>query len=98
MQVWSTSPGMAFLSGIGGPELLLIFLVVLLFFGARRLPELARGLGKSIREFKKATQEVEDDFRQAMDQTPPAAKPSAPPVAPAPANGATPKPPSAQAN
>ena len=50
----------------GGSECLVILLVVLLLFGAKRLPELARGLGKSIREFKKATSEVEDNIREAM--------------------------------
>ena len=50
----------------GGSEWLVILLVVLLLFGAKRLPELARGLGKSIREFKKATSEVEDNIREAM--------------------------------
>ena len=42
--------------GMPGPsELIFIFLIVLLLFGAKRLPELARGLGKSIKEFKRAT-------------------------------------------
>lgn len=40
--------------GIGFPELLVIFLVLLLLFGANRLPEIGRGLGEGIREFKKA--------------------------------------------
>jgi len=44
---------------IGMPELILIFLVVLLLFGAKKLPELAQGLGKGIREFKKAMREEE---------------------------------------
>lgn len=65
------SPVLSFIQGIGGPELLVIFLIVLLFFGARRLPELARGLGKSMKEFKKATQDVQDDFREAMDSVDP---------------------------
>ena len=39
---------------IGLPEILLIFLVVLLLFGAKKLPDLARGLGEAIREFRKA--------------------------------------------
>lgn len=67
----------AFIQGIGGPELLVVFLIVLLFFGAKRLPELARGLGKSMKEFKKATQEVQDDFQEAMDTVDPA-KPDKP--------------------
>ncbi len=50
----------------GGTEWILILLVVLLLFGAKRLPELARGLGKSIKEFKRATNEVEADIREAM--------------------------------
>ncbi len=53
-----------------GPELMVILLVILLLFGAKRLPELARGMGKSIREFKKATSEVEDDIREALKEEP----------------------------
>lgn len=52
----------------GGSEWLVILLVVLLLFGAKRLPELAKGLGKSIHEFKKATSEVEDNIREAMKE------------------------------
>ena len=55
--------------------MLLIFLIVLLLFGAKRLPELFKSLGKSIREFKKATTEIEEDIRTAMDEEP--EKPSA---------------------
>jgi len=47
---------------IGPTELLLIFLVVLLVFGADRLPELARGLGKGMREFRRAADEVKDEI------------------------------------
>ena len=43
--------------GLGGQEILLILLVILIFFGAKKIPELARGLGKGIREFKDATKE-----------------------------------------
>jgi len=42
---------------IGGNELILIIIVILLLFGGRKLPELARGLGKGIRDFRKATEE-----------------------------------------
>ena len=53
--------------GMPGPsELIFIFLIVLLLFGAKRLPELARGLGKSIKEFKRATNDVEEDIKEAM--------------------------------
>ena len=50
---------LAFIGGIGGGELLLILLVLLLLFGAKKIPELARGLGKGIRAFKEASREVE---------------------------------------
>jgi sec-independent protein translocase protein TatA len=48
--------------GLGNTEILLIFLLILLLFGGKKLPELARGLGKGIREFKKAAREVDDDI------------------------------------
>jgi sec-independent protein translocase protein TatA len=47
--------------GIGGSELLIILLIVLLLFGGAKLPQLARGMGESIREFKKAAREEPDD-------------------------------------
>ena len=65
----------AFVSIPNGPEMILIFLSVLLLVGAKRLPELFKSLGKSIREFKKATTEIEEDIRTAMDEEP--KKPSA---------------------
>jgi sec-independent protein translocase protein TatA len=49
--------------GIGTQELLIIFLIVLLLFGANRIPEIGRALGKGIRDFKRATREVEDDLK-----------------------------------
>jgi TatA/E family protein of Tat protein translocase len=60
---------LAFLD-IGGGEMIVIFLLVLLLFGGQRMPELARGLGKSIREFKKATSGVEEQIRQAIEEAP----------------------------
>ncbi len=53
---------------LGTGEILLILLVVLLLFGAKRLPELARGLGKGINEFRDA---VDDSKKQIMDETQP---------------------------
>ncbi len=53
--------------GLGGQELLLILFVVLLFFGPSKLPELARGLGKGMREFKKAQADLESEFNKAVD-------------------------------
>ncbi|MBN1350652.1 twin-arginine translocase TatA/TatE family subunit [candidate division KSB1 bacterium] len=49
----------------GGWELVVIVFVILLLFGAKKLPELAQGLGKGIKEFKKATTETEDDDKKA---------------------------------
>ena len=53
--------------GLGGQELLLILFVVLLFFGPSKLPELARGLGKGMREFKKAQADLENEFNKAVE-------------------------------
>ncbi len=52
--------------GLGGQEMLLIFLALLLFFGAKKLPELARGLGKGIREFKDATKDVRENIEDGL--------------------------------
>jgi len=49
---------------LGAPELLIILGIVLLLFGARKLPDLARSLGKSSREFKKGLQEGEEDDKE----------------------------------
>jgi sec-independent protein translocase protein TatA len=54
----------AFLGPIGGPEMFLIFMVLLLLFGAKKLPQLARGIGKSVGEFRKAREEFEDEIRK----------------------------------
>ncbi|AAM72841.1 MAG TPA: twin-arginine translocase TatA/TatE family subunit [Chlorobaculum sp.] len=55
--------------GLGGQELVLILLIVLLLFGAQKLPELAKGLGKGIKEFKKAQNEIEEEFNKATDDS-----------------------------
>lgn len=52
---------------LGGQEVLIIFIIVLLLFGAKKIPELARGLGKSMGEFKKARNEFEDEIKRAAD-------------------------------
>jgi sec-independent protein translocase protein TatA len=51
----------------GGWEIVLILAVVLILFGAKKLPELAKGLGQGIKEFKKATTEVSQEISSAMD-------------------------------
>ena len=59
------------LSGIfGGWEVVLIFAVVLILFGAKKLPELAKGLGTGIKEFKKATREVTEEIQNAPIDSP----------------------------
>ena len=51
--------------GLGSTEMILILVVILFFFGAKKLPELARGLGKGIREFKDASREVKENIEKA---------------------------------
>jgi len=63
---------------IGGWELVLILAVVLVLFGAKKLPELAKGLGTGIKEFKKATRDVTEELHSAMDDNPPS-RPYVPP-------------------
>ena len=53
--------------GIGIQELLLIFLVVLLLFGAKRIPDIAHGLGKGIRDFRQAMQETKDEINRSIE-------------------------------
>ena len=60
--------------GLGGQELLLILFVVLLFFGPSKLPELMRGLGKGMKEFKKAQADLEDEFHKAVESPEPKKK------------------------
>ena len=56
-----------FLGDIGGSELILIMVVILVFFGANKIPELARGLGKGIREFKDASSEIRNEFERGKN-------------------------------
>ena len=56
-----------FAAMLGGWEIVLILAVVLILFGAKKLPELAKGLGQGIKEFKKATTEVSNEIHTAMD-------------------------------
>lgn len=65
------SPPLGFLDGIGGPELILILFVILILFGGKGLPNMARGLGRSVREFKKAAHGVEQEFKKAIEDAPP---------------------------
>ena len=49
---------------IGASEIILILVIILVFFGAKKIPELAQGLGKGLREFRKAAREIQDDVER----------------------------------
>lgn len=53
--------------GLGTPEIILIAIVILVLFGAKKIPELMQGLGKGIKEFKKASSDVEKDITTAAE-------------------------------
>ncbi|HAR20720.1 MAG TPA: twin-arginine translocase TatA/TatE family subunit [Cytophagales bacterium] len=56
-----------FLGGLGMPEMILILLIVILLFGAKKIPELARGLGRGIREFKDASKEIKSEIDKGLE-------------------------------
>ena len=61
--------------GLGGGELIIVLGAVLILFGAKKIPEFAKGLGQGMKEFKKASREVTDELENAMhsEPTPPPA-------------------------
>ncbi|MEQ9285341.1 MAG: twin-arginine translocase TatA/TatE family subunit [Cyclobacteriaceae bacterium] len=54
----------------GGWELVIIVLVIILLFGAKKIPELAKGLGKGIREFKDATKDIKNEIDEGIKEDP----------------------------
>jgi sec-independent protein translocase protein TatA len=60
--------------GLSGSELMIVLVAILVLFGAKRIPEFAKGLGKGINEFKKASREVTDEIERAADEPPPVPK------------------------
>ena len=70
------------LAFLGWPEIIGILLVLLLLFGAKKLPELAKGLGKGINEFRKASREVQDELQRAVEEEPPRSPPPPRPATP----------------
>ncbi len=58
------------LLNLGGGEIILILALVLILFGAKKLPELARGMGQGIKEFKKATREVTEEIQNSTNEAP----------------------------
>jgi sec-independent protein translocase protein TatA len=63
-----TTPLVLLIFGLGTPELILIGLVILLLFGAKRIPELARGFGRGIREFKDASKEIKSEISKGAEE------------------------------
>ena len=64
----------ASLFNLAGPDLIIILLIVLLLFGAKKLPELAKGMGQAVREFTKAKDEFEREVTRPAEPAAPAAK------------------------
>jgi sec-independent protein translocase protein TatA len=71
--------------GLSGGELVMVLVAILILFGAKRIPEFAKGLGQGIKEFKKASTDVTNEFHNAMNQEPP----PTPPVKPLPPSEST---------
>lgn len=59
----------AFIGNLGAMEIIIIVLVILLLFGAKRIPEMAKGIGKGMREFKKAVKDVEEEIIDDKDKS-----------------------------
>jgi TatA/E family protein of Tat protein translocase len=75
-----TPPAHIAIVGLGTTEILVILFIILLLFGAKKLPELAKGLGKSMNEFKKASVEVEKEFQEGAKESDADAKKKTPPA------------------
>jgi sec-independent protein translocase protein TatA len=80
------------LLGMGGTEIMVVMVAALVLFGAKKIPEFAKGLGLAIKEFKKASSDVSNEIHHAMNEQdspsappPPPAKPQAAPESAAPA-------------
>ena len=77
------------LAMLGWPEIIGILVVVLILFGAKKLPELAKGLGQGIKEFKKASNDMQNELHRSVAEeqyaAPPKPAPAPQPAAPAPA-------------
>jgi sec-independent protein translocase protein TatA len=66
----SLSPGFCLIGPVGYGELLIILFLVLLFFGPKRLPEMAEAFGKSIQRFKKASRDMKDEIESSTSKKP----------------------------
>ena len=56
--------------GLGGPEIIIVLALGLVLFGAKKLPELGKGLGQGIREFKKGTSDLRNDLESSLNDSP----------------------------
>ncbi len=56
--------------GLGAGEIIVILLVILVLFGGKKIPEVMQGLGKGIKEFKKASKDIEDDIKSSFEEKP----------------------------
>jgi sec-independent protein translocase protein TatA len=74
MHLLATSPCFLAFGIPSGPDLIVLLVIVLVLFGAKRLPELARGLGQSVNEFKKAKEEFDKEVTKSPDSS--SAKPA----------------------
>lgn len=61
---------MQLLGVIGGPEIIVILLIVLVLFGGKKIPELMKGLGKGVKEYKKAMNGIEEEMNNITEDTP----------------------------
>jgi sec-independent protein translocase protein TatA len=66
---------LASFANFGGPDLIIILLIILVLFGAKKLPELARGMGQAVKEFQKAKDEFSDELHKAAKTDTPAGSP-----------------------
>jgi sec-independent protein translocase protein TatA len=67
---------LALLSNLGGPDLIIILLIILVLFGAKKLPELAKGMGQAMREFQKAKDDFSDELHKAGKTDEPTVRPA----------------------
>ncbi len=85
---------LALLPNLAGPDMIIIFLIVLIMFGAKKLPELAKGLGQAVREFSKAKDDMNSELHRTVSVETPSYHPPVDPALhahqPAPATPATP--------
>ena len=63
----NTTGMLAFFGGVGWPEIVVIMVVALLLFGGKKLPEMAKGLARGLKTFKKEMREVKDEFKDTID-------------------------------